>query len=335
MAHTLTLFTASNLFENDRLPEVFKDLKCKDMQVFNTYEGIPASAQGAVIVIGNFDGVHRGHRVVLSKAQALAQELGRPAAVLTFEPHPRALFRPDEPPFRITPYSLKMERLAAVGMDMVFSLPFTWDMASFPAEVFVRDILRNGLNAAHIVVGYDFCFGQLRKGTPQTIRDAGFTVSVVGEVFDHGVEKLSSSTIRQFLRHGKIREANALLGWDWEIRGEVIKGDQRGRTLGYPTANMAMKDTIHPAYGIYATLARIEGEEIWRPSATNIGIRPMFEVPTAQVETFIFDFDREFYGKTLHVRPVERLRGEAKFHSLDELITQMKKDCEQARQILG
>lgn len=304
------------------------------MKLFTDYNAIPADFQNAVIVIGNFDGVHKGHQIVLQQGQKLAQEKGVKFGVLTFEPHPRALFRPDDPPFRITPASLKHERLAAVGVDAVFSLPFTWELASFPAEKFVGDVLVNGLKASHIVVGYDFCFGQLRKGTPDTIRDGGLSVTVVEEVFDHGVEKLSSSTIRQFLRHGKIKEANTLLGWDWEIRGTVVKGDQRGRELGYPTANVALNDTIHPSYGIYATWARIEGEDEWHPSATNIGIRPMFEVPTAQVETFIFDFDREIYGQTLHIKPVERLRGEAKFASLDELLVQMEKDCRAAREIL-
>lgn len=305
------------------------------MKIFDTYEHIGAPYMGAVVVIGNFDGVHRGHQVVLSQGRVLADKLQKPLAVLTFEPHPRKLFRPDDPPFRITPFSLKMERLEASGVDIVYSLPFNWDLASFSAEKFVQDVLVKGLNAAHIVVGYDFCFGQLRQGTPDTIKSAGLPVDVVAEVDDEGDEKLSSSSIRQNLRHGKIKEANALLGWDWEIRGEIVKGDQRGRTLGYPTANVALNDTIHPAYGIYATLVRIEGDDVWRPSATNIGIRPMFEVPTAQVETFIFDFDREIYGKTLHVKPIERLRGEAKFNSLDELIVQMDKDCAMARAILS
>jgi riboflavin kinase/FMN adenylyltransferase len=305
------------------------------MQSFDTYTKIPDSMQGGVVVIGNFDGVHRGHQIVLAQGKSLAAALKKPFCVLTFEPHPRALFRPDEPPFRITPYALKRERLAAFGVEAVFSLPFTWDLASFPAEKFVSEVLIEGLNASHVVVGYDFCFGQLRKGTPETIRAAGLPVTVVEEVFDHGVEKLSSSTIRQFLRHGKVAEANALLGWEWEIRGIIVKGDQRGRALGYPTANVPLGDTIHPSYGIYATWARIEGEAEWHPSATNIGIRPMFEVPTAQVETFIFDFARDIYDKTLHIKPVQRLRGEAKFASLEELKVQMAKDCDAAKQLLS
>ncbi len=304
------------------------------MQVFESYTNLPESAQGCVVVIGNFDGVHRGHQALLDRARNLANELKKPLGVLTFEPHPRVLFRPDEPPFRITPMSLKHERLAASHVDYVFSLPFDWDFASQSADAFVQNILINGLRAAHVIVGFDFKFGQLRKGTPQTIIDVGLDVTIIDEVRAEQDAELSSSRVRQLLRHGKIEQANAVLGWDWEIRGTVFKGDQRGRELGFPTANIRLLDTVHPAYGIYAVFARIEGEDEWHMGASNIGIRPMFEVSVAQVETYVFDFNREIYDRTIHVRPVKRLRGEAKFDSLESLITQMNADCEQARDIL-
>jgi riboflavin kinase / FMN adenylyltransferase len=305
------------------------------MQIYNAYTGLPENARGQVVAIGNFDGVHKGHQALLAHAQGIAHKMGKKLAVLTFEPHPRSVFRPDEPPFRITPEDLKRERLEACGVEILFHLHFDWDFASQSAEKFVQDILIDGLNASHIVVGHDFCFGQLRKGTPETIRAAGLNITVLEKICDDGNSALSSSRIRQSLKKGDIDEANAMLGWSWEIRGEVVKGDQRGRELGYPTANMALGDGVHPAYGIYAVLAKIEGEEEWLKGAANIGIRPMFEVPVAQVETFIFDFNREIYGKTLHVRPVKRLRGEARFNSLDELITQMNADCEAAIEILN
>lgn len=307
------------------------------MKIFNSYRDIPENARGHVVAIGNFDGVHKGHQALLGRAQDIAKGMGKKLSVLTFEPHPRALFRPDEPPFRITPAPLKLERLAACGVDYVFQLGFDWDFASQSAENFVRDILIDGLNAAHIVVGHDFCFGQLRKGNPDTIRAAGLNISVLDKICDDGDSALSSSRIRQALRQGDLAAANDMLGWDWEIRGEIIKGDQRGRELGFPTANMDMGTGVHPAYGVYAVLARIEGaaDEGWIKGAANIGIRPMFEVPVAQVETYLFDFSREIYGKTLCVRPVKRLRGEARFASLDELIAQMNDDCAQARAILS
>ncbi len=304
------------------------------MQIFTSYKDILQDYKGCVVVIGNFDGVHCGHQALLKRAKEIARDTGVQACVLTFEPHPHVLFQPDRPPARITPYDLKVSRLAHEGMDGVFSVPFDWDFASQSAEDFVRNVLVDGLGVSHVVVGYDFCFGQLRKGTPDTIRTAGIEVTIVEKVEDAGQQSFSSSRMRQLIRHGDIAGANAILGWDWEISGKVVKGDQRGRELGYPTANFALGDTIHPAYGVYATLARVGDAGAWLPSATNIGIRPMFEVETAQVETFIFDFDQEIYGEVLHVRPVEHLRGEAKFDTLDALVEQIEKDCVQARKIL-
>ena len=304
------------------------------MKVFETYRSLPSDVQHSIVVIGNFDGVHRGHQQLLVEAKRQAEDKTKPLVVLTFEPHPRQLFRPDDRAFRITPYSLKMERLKIAGVDYVVSLPFDWEFASQSADDFIQHILIDGLQAAQIVIGYDFKFGQLRKGNAQTIRNFGLNVHVVDEITGASSEGLSSSHVRRLLRKGDIDSANQILGWDWEVRGTIFKGDQRGRELGYPTANMALNETIHPAYGIYACLARLKDETHWRMAACNIGIRPMFEVETAQVETFIFDFDREIYDETLCVQPVKRLRGEAKFETLDDLIVQMDKDCHQAREIL-
>ena len=304
------------------------------MEIFNTLVNLPPAAKNAVIVIGNFDGVHRGHRVLLEKAAALAKAQKRPFGVLTFEPHPRALFQPDAPPYRITTPDLKAERLQQVGVELLFSLNFDWDFASQSADDFIRHILIEGLGAAHVMIGYDFRFGQLRKGTPEDIKAAGIPVTVVEEVHDEGESELSSSRIRQLIAQGEIEKANGLLGWDWEMRGVIEKGDQRGREMGYPTANFALGDIVHPAYGVYAARVQIEGEHEWRGAAINIGIRPMFELNAARVESYIFDFNAQIYGKLLRVRPVERLRSEAKFNSLDELTHQIEKDCRQARGIL-
>lgn len=305
------------------------------MNIFDTYKDIPKEAQNSVVVIGNFDGVHRGHLALLDRAKVLAAEKNTSVSVLTFEPHPRKLFRPDNPPFRLTPPLVKAWRLETLGVESLFSIGFDWDFASQSAESFVQDILIDGLKAAHVVVGYNFRFGQLRKGEPATIEAAGIPVTVIDEVVEEGDAKISSSQIRQALRHGRINEANKLLGWNWEMRGEVVKGDQRGRELGYPTANFQLGDMVHPSYGVYAARVQIEGEDEWHSAAINIGIKPMFEVSQAEVESYIFDFDRDIYGKTIRVQPVQFLRGEAKFESVDELITQMDKDCAQARDILG
>ncbi|MFP4097729.1 MAG: bifunctional riboflavin kinase/FAD synthetase [Alphaproteobacteria bacterium] len=305
------------------------------MNYFETYKDLPDYARDCVVVIGNFDGVHLGHQALLERACLIAKEKGKKVAALTFEPHPRQLFRADEPFRRITPAPLKKERLLHYGADIIFSLPFDWDFASQPPEQFAQDILINALAASHVVIGHDFRFGQLRQGKAQTIKDAGIPVNVVDEIIGHGdIEEISSSCIRQLLQDGKIEQANTLLGWAWEIRSKIIKGDQRGRQLGYPTANMELGETIHPAYGVYACCARLSNETHWRDGVANIGIRPMFEVKTALVETYIFDFNQEIYGRTVCVQPVKRLRGEAKFDSLDTLIAQIEKDCAQAKEIL-
>lgn len=305
------------------------------MKFFKTIENINEDAKGGVIAIGNFDGVHLGHQALIHKAKEIAAQKNLPVGVLTFEPHPRQLFQPDQPPARLTPFALKKERLESHDLDFMVSLPFDWDFASQSADNFVQNILQGGLNANHIVIGYDFKFGQLRKGSAETIQNAGIPVEPVTAINDDKGEVISSSRIRQLIRAGQIDQANALLGWEWEIHGTVFRGDRRGHELGYPTANILMKEIIHPAYGVYACTVQIEGEDQWRNAATNIGIRPMFKVSEGQVEAHILDFpDRDFYDKIIRVKPVKRLRGEAKFNSLDELIVQMEKDCAQTRQIL-
>ncbi len=305
------------------------------MEIFNDISNIAAHAKGAVIAIGNFDGVHRGHQALIRAAEKIANDQGLKFGVLTFEPHPRKLFQPDLPPARITSHNIKAKRLKTENVDFLYSLEFNWDFASQSAEDFIQKILKDGLDAAHIIVGHDFCFGQLRKGSADTIRDAGIDVTIVDPVNDEKGDIISSSRIREKIRKGLIDEGNELLGWDWEVQGKVFRGDRRGHELGYPTANILLGDTLHPAYGIYACLVQIEGESEWLPAATNIGIRPMFEVKEGQIEAHILNFpDRDIYDRTLRVKPVERLRGEAKFNSLDDLIIQMEKDCAQALKLL-
>lgn len=304
------------------------------MQMFKTLEKLPVTAKNAVVAIGNFDGVHKGHQALLAEAGSIAAKTGRRLGVLTFEPHPRLLFRPDEPPGRLTPPAVKAWRLEQSGVEFLYSLGFDWDFASQSAGEFIQKILKSGMDASHIVVGDNFRFGQLRKGEAKDIEAAGIPVKSVSDVKDEKGEVYSSSLIRRALRQGELIEANAMLGWNWEMRGEVVKGDQRGRELGFPTANFALGPTIHPAYGVYAARVNIDGEKEWHGAAVNIGIRPMFEIPEAQVESYIFDFNRDIYGKILRVQPVERLRSEAKFNSLDELKAQMKEDCAQVKRVL-
>lgn len=305
------------------------------MQCFETVIGLPEVAKDSVVVIGNFDGVHKGHQRLLQTASDIAQDLGKKLAVLTFEPHPRELFRPDEPPCRITPLQLKAERLELSGVDILFSIPFNWEVASMSAQDFIDSILKQALDAAHIVVGYDFHFGQMRKGTSQTLLDAGLPVTTVSEIKLEDRQELSSSKIRHLLRHGDILEANRLLGWNWEIQGKIIHGDKRGRLLGFPTANMSLGNAVHPAYGVYAAKVRINEEKEWKNAAVNIGIKPMFEIKNAQIETYVFDFNSNIYEQNMRVRPIRHIRGEAKFSSVEELVMQMEKDCIEIKKILG
>ena len=306
------------------------------MDIYTDLSSLPASIKGHLIAIGNFDGVHLGHRALLSKGRNLAASMGLKFGVLTFEPHPRKLFRPDDPPFRITPAPLKHRLLKDCGVDFIVSLDFNWDFASQSAEEFVSDVLVTGLAPKHVLIGFDFRFGQLRKGSSETIEAAGIPVTEFAPANNAGGQKYSSTAVREFLRTGNIQDANDVLGWEWEVGGQVFHGDKRGRELGYPTANVLLGDVLHPAYGIYATMVNIEGEDEWYPAATNIGIRPMFEVKQGQIEAHILDFaDRDIYGKVLRVRPVKRLRGEAKFNSLDALIDQIEQDCRQTRDVLA
>ena len=294
-----------------------------------------AGGTHCVLCIGNFDGLHRGHRTLLAAARSIAERKGRPLGVLTFEPHPRRLFRPDDPPFRITPPLVERRLLRELGIDVLFALRFDWDFASQSADGFVANVLTRSIQPTHIVVGYDFRFGQLRTGTAETLRQAGFAVTVVDELADEVHHALSSSRVRAALRHGDLETANRFLGWEWEVEGEVVVGNRRGHTLGFPTANVELGETLHPAYGVYAAWALVEGEAVWRPAAINIGIRPMFELPVGQLEAHILDFDRDIYGEPLRVRPVEKLRGEARYASLEELVEQMRIDCRITRKLLG
>lgn len=305
------------------------------MEIYNSLDNIPDSAKDTIVAIGNFDGVHRGHQALLQKAKDIAEKNNKKLGVLTFEPHPRRLFQPDQPPGRLTPSNVKALQLKKQNVDVLYSIPFDWPFASQSAEDFVQNVLVTGINAAYVVIGYDFRFGQLRKGSAETIKQAGLNVEAIKQIEDEKNEIISSSRVRQLLRVGNIKEANNLLGWEWEIQGTIFRGDRRGHELGYPTANLLLKDTVHPAYGIYACKVQIEDENEWLNAATNIGIRPMFEVPEGQVEAHILDFpDRDIYDKTLRVKPIKRLRGEAKFDSVDDLIIQMEKDCAQAKEIL-
>lgn len=294
------------------------------------------SWNNAVIAIGNFDGVHRGHQYLLDHAKKIASATGHPLVVLSFEPHPRQFFAPDTESFRVAPQSLKVAKLKEYGAVDVVILPFNQALANMKAEDFIADILQAKLKASHIVVGEGFHFGYRRQGNAHLMRTKGLSVTEVEPLHDDTGAIISSTRVREALKEANITKANALLGWQWEIRGEVVHGDKRGRELGYPTANIWLEDTLCPSYGVYAVqAARSSVPHVWIGGAANIGIRPMFETRMPLLEAFLFDFNDELYGETLWVRPLQKLRDEAKFESLEALIAQMDKDCHKARDIIA
>ncbi|MEM8915045.1 MAG: bifunctional riboflavin kinase/FAD synthetase [Pseudomonadota bacterium] len=306
----------------------------------------PVEARGAVMAIGNFDGVHRGHEQVIGQALALAGKAQAPSGVLTFEPHPRDVFRPEDPPFRLTLASAKTRQIANLGIDIHVIAPFSRDFSSQSPDQFVQQILVDGLAIRHAVVGYDFHYGHKRQGSVETLRQAaeqyGFGLTVVAEVADEGGGPLSSSAARKALQDGQPRLAAQILGRPWEIEGVVQKGDQRGRTLGYPTANLSVGRHLHPAFGIYAVEASIGTDGTsspewgpWLPGVANFGIRPMYKSEEPLLETYLFDFDQDIYGQTIRVRFVDHLRPEMSFPSVDELIKQIDRDAAAARAVLA
>lgn len=311
------------------------------MRLFRHYSGLPPEARGAVVAIGNFDGVHRGHQAVIGKAARLAREFEAPTGVLTFEPHPRLFFQPDQPPFRLTPFRVKMRLLEALGADFLYSLSFNQRLAKLTAEEFVHYVLAEGLAVRHVVVGDNFCFGRKRQGNTALLeqlgRQQGFGVTVVKRIMASGAEPYSSTHVRLQLQSGNPTRAALLLGRYWEIEGRVRHGAKRGRELGIPTANIALDDILWPAFGIYAVRAKLDrtGDGPWMSGVANVGISPMFGYEKPLLEVHLFDFTGDLYGKHLRVALVDYLRPEMKFDSLDALKAQMAEDCRRARVTLA
>lgn len=293
---------------------------------------------GAAIALGNFDGLHAGHRAVIADAQAAAARLGAPVGVATFEPAPRRYFQPDAPPFRLMTPLRRQIALDALGVQELHLLRFDAVMAAMTDREFCERVIVGEVGARAVSVGFDFRFGKDRMGDVDTLRrhgaELGFAVSVVAEVKEGGA-KVSSSAIRAALARGDMAEAARALGQDWTIDAIVQHGEKRGRTLGYPTANMGLGELVHPAHGVYAVWARIEGESEWRPGVANFGRTPTTGLRDPLLEVVIFDWAGDLYGKRLHTAFVQYLRPEARFGGLDELVAAMKQDEADARRILG
>ncbi|WP_188820545.1 bifunctional riboflavin kinase/FAD synthetase [Brucella endophytica] len=300
---------------------------------------LPARLKGAVVAIGNFDGVHRGHQAVLERALESAKGEGRPALVLTFEPHPRSVFRPDQPVDRLTPAAEKAELLEALGFDAVVELAFTQEFSEHSAEAFVENIIAGKLAASRVVTGFDFHFGKGRRGGPAFLMEAGerlgFHVTLVDAFRDEGGEIVSSSRIRLALGEGEVAEAAALLGYRYIVESEVVRGKQLGRTLGFPTANMVLPPQTNLKHGIYAVRFR-RADGSLHDGVASFGRRPTVDTDGAPLlETFLFDFSGDLYGEISAVSFFAYLRDEEKFDGLDALITQIRRDEEEARAVLA
>ena len=300
----------------------------------------PRGLEGAVYAIGNFDGLHLGHRAVIRRTVAMATERAAPSAILTFEPHPADFFAGRPVVFRLTPARDKAEICAGLGLDGIVVMRFDASLAAMSAEEFVARILVERLRVGAVVVGWDFHFGKGRSGSPATLAESGlkhgFAVEIVAKVEDGGAESarvVSSSAIRKALEGGDVALAARGLGRNYSVSGQVIGGQRLGRTLGVPTANIALEPTNRLAHGIYAVVARVDGRAF--PAVASFGTRPTVDNGPPLLEVHLLDFDGDLYGREMEVEFIERIREERKFDSLPSLVAEMERDKERARAILA
>lgn len=308
------------------------------MQVVEGWKALPTDQRGAAVALGNFDGVHLGHQQVIEDALDAARHLGVTPAVISFEPHPRRYFQPDAEPFRLMDHDQMVRALAALGVERLYRLPFDREMAEMSDEAFARRVLGEGLGARHVAAGFDITFGRGRTGSPEALRAygeaLGFSVSIRQPVLGEGGGKLSSSAVRDALMSGDMEAARAILTRPFAIRGEVIHGDARGRTIGVPTANVALGDYVRPRYGVYATRSTLaDGRVI--DGVANLGLRPMFETKAPMLEVWLFDFSGDLYGQVIETVLIAHLRDEAMLDGLEALKAQIARDAEAARAVLA
>ena len=308
------------------------------IEIIEGWTGLTEAQRGAAVALGNFDGVHRGHQAVIDEAVAAAKRLGVPSGVISFEPHPRRYFQPDADPFRLTTVAQQARALEALGVDRLYLLPFDAEMAGLSDRDFAARVLAKGLGVRHVAVGFDITYGKGRTGSPTALADygadLGFSVSCSDELCSREGSKLSSSAIREALMGARPEEATAILGRPFAIEGEVIHGDKRGRTIGVPTANVALGDYVRPAYGVYATRTRFpDGRVI--DGVANLGVRPMFQTEDPLLEVWLFDFNEEIYGQIIETELVAWIRPELKFDGLDALKSRIDEDADQARAALA
>ncbi|MDP6895565.1 MAG: bifunctional riboflavin kinase/FAD synthetase [Rhodospirillales bacterium] len=311
------------------------------MRIYRHYRTLPDEARGAAIAVGNFDGVHKGHQAVIGEAGRIARAGGLPWAVLTFEPHPRRVFQPDQPSFRLTPMRAKARALEALGVDAMIVQRFNRDFSQQPAEAFVQNVLADGFGANHVVAGYDFVFGHKRGGNCELLlsmgKKLGFGFTAVSAINDGEGVVYSSTRIRRCLGDGDVRGASAILGRHFSYEGRVSHGDQRGRTIGFPTLNLHLGSTVRPALGVYAVRVGIleGGETVWHDGVANVGKRPTFGGEDVILEAHLMDFSGDLYGKLIAVTLIDFIRAEKKFDGLEALRAQIAADTKTAQNILA
>ena len=305
-------------------------------QIIDGTHILPSHKQGAILAIGNFDGVHKGHQYILNHAKQIALQNNQataPVGALTFSPHPRAFFNPNAPFFRLTDNIVRAELFEALGVDLLVILEFCQQLAGFTAEEFVEKILVNMLNISHVIVGQDFCFGKKRQGNAvflqQMGKKYGFEVSVLKQL-ENQTEIISSSRIRRALEQGEVELASELLGHDWYVNGVVEKGKQLGRTIGFPTANVAMRADCELKHGSYAATLIVDGKAY--QGAASYGTRPTVNGVGTKMETFIFDFDQDIYGKPVNVYLHKFIRADEKLDGLEALIAAIEDDVAKIKQ---
>lgn len=302
------------------------------MKIFHDLENANI-AKPTVLTLGVFDGLHLGHQAIMAKVVERAKITGSIATAITFDPHPRAVLHPESAPPLLQTLDQRLANLEVLGIDQAIVVKFTREFAGQPAENFLKDIIHERLHAREVYLGRGFAFGKGRGGNIDLLRrmsaELGFTADEVDEVQVRGM-RISSSKIRDLLAEGRVNLARRMLGRPYGVEGIVVRGDQRGRTIGFPTANLKPHNRVIPKFGVYATATLIDAT--WRRSITNIGVRPTFESTTQpSIETYIFDFDGDLYGDALRVRFLHRIRDERKFNGVDELVAQIRQDTELAR----
>ena len=310
------------------------------VKTLQSYHDLSSVDKGAVIALGNFDGLHRGHQFVIGEAARIAKALGAPLGVGVFRPHPYRYFKPDAAPFRLMSAALREQIMPSLGVTHLYEIPFNETLREMDDEQFVEQVLHAGLGIKHVVVGEDYGFGKNRCGNVESLkrlcaaRDIGVTaMAPIG--IDAHFGKYGSTEIRKALQAGDVFHAAHMLSRPWIVDGIVQKGAQRGRTINFPTANLEFADLVRPKFGVYCVEVKLEGSKDWIPAIANTGSRPTVDGEEARLEVHIFDFDKDIYGTHIQVAFRSFIRPEQKFESFDALRAQIERDCEGARVLFG